>query len=156
MRTLSRRAFLGGHPTRQTTRVVSSGITDTGAKSCTGRGAAYGVAYGIPALDFSNGQGIFCGECAKACPEPVFEAALPRKPAQVAAISDQCFAKLGIACGTCRDACPEQAILLRPRSGGLFVPEIDESACTGCGACIATCPATAIDVTAPAMEQAHA
>jgi ferredoxin-type protein NapF len=45
---------------------------------------------------------------------------------------------------SCRDACPEQAIVFRPRIGGVFVPDPTEEACTGCGACIAPCPTQAI------------
>ena len=62
----------------------------------------------------------------------------------IAAISDDCLARAGVFCMSCRDACAEQAIRFRPRVGGLFLPEVIESACSGCGACIALCPTRAI------------
>lgn len=85
----------------------------------------------------------------------MFDAVLPTHFGHVAAILDDCFAKLGIACGSCRDVCPQQAIRLRPVRGGMFVPEIDNAGCTGCGACISVCPASAIGIKAPDMEQAY-
>ena len=92
----------------------------------------------------------------KACPEPVFSADPPRRFPHVAAISESCFAKSGIACQSCRDACPEQAIRFSPRIGGPFVPELDEDACSGCGACISVCPAGAIGVSERGKADIHA
>lgn len=45
-------------------------------------------------------------------------------------------------CVICLDACPEMwgAISLEPADGGVFVPQVDESKCTGCGACEHRCP----------------
>lgn len=64
--------------------------------------------------------------------------------AHIVAISDDCLARAGVFCMSCRDACAEQAIWFRPRVGGPFLPEVIESACSGCGACIALCPTNAI------------
>ena len=64
--------------------------------------------------------------------------------AHIVAISDECLARAGVFCMSCRDACAEQAIRFRPRVGGPFLPEVIESACSGCGACIAICPTNAI------------
>lgn len=99
---------------------------------------------GRVAVDFSGGECTFCGACAEACPEPVFVG--PHVMANVAAIGGDCLAFAGVACMTCRDACPEQAIAFHPRIGGPFLPDLDKEACTGCGACVAPCPASAIEM----------
>lgn len=108
---------------------------------------------GRPAIAFSS-ECTFCGACAEACPEPVFDLAAPAF-GHVAAIGAQCFAARGIVCQSCGDACPEAAIRFRPRLGGPALPEIASDRCTGCGACIAACPAAAIATRVPA-EAAHA
>ncbi|WP_378950665.1 ferredoxin-type protein NapF [Mesorhizobium sp. ANAO-SY3R2] len=162
---LSRRALLLGHlASRQRFRIYPPEASEGGLNSCIGCGACVAscptgiivLADGVPEIDLAKGECTFCGECSKGCPEPVFDAVSPVRFAHVAAISDSCLARLGIACGICRDVCPEQAIRMRPRPGGIFVPEIDEDTCSGCGACIGICPATAIGVAAPKMEPAHA
>jgi len=68
-------------------------------------------------------------------------------------ITVACLVHAGIACMTCRDVCPELAISMRPRMGGPFLPELDEAACTGCGECVAHCPADAI--AAPRPDRHH-
>ncbi|MFP1633467.1 ferredoxin-type protein NapF [Zhengella sp. ZM62] len=94
------------------------------------------------AIDFSQGECTFCMACEEACPEPVFTG--NPSMAHVAAISGTCLVHSGIACMTCRDACPEEAIRFLPRMGRPFLPVLDAAACTGCGACVAPCPADAI------------
>lgn len=99
---------------------------------------------GLPAVDFSAGECTFCGACARACPEPVFDRRCHSGFLHVAAITDTCLAKSGVHCQSCADACPEAAIVLRPRLGGPPVPKVINDRCTGCGACIAMCPAEAV------------
>lgn len=163
--TYTRRAFLGALSRRHEPRVLPPGFIVGLLDACTGCGACVeacptgiiALPDRVPSLDFAAGECTFCGDCAKACPEPLFEDARPTRFAHVARISDTCFARHGIACGSCRDVCQEQAIRLRPQRGGLFIPDIDEAACTGCGACIGVCPAAAIGVAAgtPMMEHAR-
>lgn len=163
-RKLSRRSFLtarvapiGGIP--------PPGVSRSSLDACTGCGSCVeacptgiiSLVRSVPTLDFTVGECTFCAECRKACPEPVFISAdPPRRFPHAVAISEACFAKSGIACQSCRDACPEQAIRFRPRIGGPFIPELDEDACSGCGACIGVCPASAIAVSERERGEIHA
>ncbi|CAH1668986.1 ferredoxin-type protein [Hyphomicrobiales bacterium] len=133
------------------------------AAACSGCGACVPAcpqriivfdAAGYPAVDFAAGECSFCGACADACPEPVFDRLIPAF-AHVAAVGAECFARRGIICQSCGDACPETAIRFRLRLGGPALPEIAEDLCTGCGACIASCPTQAVTAVPRAVEAAH-
>lgn len=153
---LSRRALLVGRVAPPPRRPLPPGATQASVEACTGCSACAPVCpthiivleEGRPRLDFSKGECVFCGACADACPEPVFAIGRPPRFEHIVRVSDACLAMRGIACMTCRDACPSNAIRFRPRIGAPFVPEIRGESCTGCGACIAPCPAGAISVAA--------
>ncbi len=101
---------------------------------------------GYPEIRFEAGECTFCGACAEACPEPVFEAARGRHDAfdHIVAIGAACLAFQGVVCRSCGDVCPDTAITFEPRLGGPPTPRVEATRCTGCGACIAACPASAI------------
>jgi ferredoxin-type protein NapF len=63
-----------------------------------------------------------------------------------AQVSDACLPKKGVECRVCGDFCDVRAIRFQPRIGGNPLPDIDPDTCTGCGACVAPCPATAITI----------
>ena len=107
-----------------------------------------------PSLSFAAAECSFCGACAEACPEPVFDRVAAAFE-HIAVIGADCFAGRGIVCQSCGDACPETAIRFRPRLGGPALPELSADRCNGCGACVASCPASAIAVSAPQPEAAH-
>lgn len=106
-------------------------------------------------IDLSSHECTFCLECARACPEEVFDTAL--SPFEhVAQFGEACLARAGIECRACQDACPEAAIRFRPRLGLPALPELSETDCTGCGACLAPCPVGAVDLAPKAREAADA
>lgn len=155
---ISRRSFLTGstHPEPAPAHPLPPGVTPASVEACTGCGDCItacpenilDIRQGRVAVDFDRGECTFCDACADICEEPVFADA-PREMAHAVVIGDGCLAKAGIACMTCRDACPEQAIAMRPRMGGPFLPELSPADCTGCGACIAPCPVSAIGLRLP-------
>ena len=102
---------------------------------------------GYPTVDFSRGECNFCGDCVTHC-QP---RALRREPEQAAwtqkaTIGEDCLPRQGVECRVCGDFCAVRAIRFAPRLGGSPLPEIDTEICTGCGACVAPCPVTAITV----------
>lgn len=61
-----------------------------------------------------------------------------------AEIDARCLAVKGVECRICGEHCDDGAIRFSPRPGGPPLPEVRREACTGCGACVAPCPVTAI------------
>lgn len=157
--TISRRDFLSGRP-QQMFRPLPPGADAASLAACTGCGdcveacpeAILRISDHRVIVDFTGGECSFCGACAEICDEAVFTGSAVMH--HRIAIAGTCLARRGVTCMTCRDACPEAAIRFRPRIGGPFLPELDPFACTGCGACIAPCPADAIS--AAPEEVAHA
>lgn len=162
---LSRRSFLTGRR-RETAAPISPfrppWLREDVASACTGCGScADACPTGVirivgetATLDFTQGECTFCGACAEICPEDLFD--LAAKPFDhVVEIAGKCLTYAGVTCRSCGDACPELAIRFAPRIGGPFLPEIDSSACTGCGACIAPCPVGATGLS-PMREAANA
>lgn len=103
---------------------------------------------GYPTVDFSVGECTFCADCLASC-QP--KALLRSDPAQAAwtyqaSVGKSCLPHHGVECRVCGDFCDVRAIRFAPRLGGNPLPEIDPERCTGCGACVATCPVSAISV----------
>lgn len=100
-----------------------------------------------PSIDFNQGECTFCKACAQACPEPVFD--LTRKPWQLTvSIGSHCFLEKKVYCRSCGDACAERALRFKPALGGNASIQIDSSLCSGCGACMASCPVNAVKLQA--------
>lgn len=108
---------------------------------------------GFPRIDFSKGECTFCNKCIESCDEPLFslpiETTVQQKPWPVAFdISNNCLAKNNIYCQSCRDECEPNAIKFTYHNAGITTsipqPNINLDDCTQCGACISTCPQTAI------------
>jgi len=114
------------------------------------RGAA-----GFPEVDFRSAECSFCGECARACKTGAIAFHADAAPWDLrAAIGGNCLTFSRTVCRSCGEACAVQAIRFSPVLGGAAVPLLDTRSCTGCGACVAVCPAQAISVDprAPAVE----
>ncbi len=62
----------------------------------------------------------------------------------VAVVLDGCLERRGIVCQACRDACGEGAVRIAPLSVGVSTAIVDSLRCTGCGECLAVCPASAL------------
>jgi ferredoxin-type protein NapF len=148
---LSKRSFLTGRLRADPPPLRPPWLAEAALAGCTGCGACapacpaglISIAGGRPEIDFAAGECTFCGDCADACPEALFDRAAPAFR-HVAVVGDACLPKRGIVCQSCRDACPTDAIRFQPRRGGPFLPVVRTEACTGCGACVAPCPAGAI------------
>jgi len=105
---------------------------------------------GFPVFDPALGGGLctFCGVCAAVCPEDVFDLTRAQPWTLMATVQPaSCLAHAGIHCSSCNDACGENAISMPARIGGPPKPEILPDKCTGCGACVGTCPGAAITLT---------
>ncbi|EGU37494.1 nitrate reductase [Vibrio sp. N418] len=101
---------------------------------------------GFPRVDFSIDECTFCYQCAQSCPETLFEPAQSEPWQAVAEISSQCLAKQNIECRACSDICEPMAIRFNYAVGQVAQPSINHEQCSGCGACVAVCPTSSINV----------
>ena len=102
---------------------------------------------GYPEIAFARGACTFCEACASACAP----GALVRDPSRApwtlrAVISPACLSAAGITCRVCGEQCETSAIRFVLAVGGVARPTVDAAACTGCGACVAPCPVSAIEI----------
>ncbi|MDR1849441.1 MAG: ferredoxin-type protein NapF [Zoogloeaceae bacterium] len=173
---ISRRAFLRGQRLRETTAVslrppwsvdetlFTSACTRCGAcvTACPTGLLAKGAG-GFPEADFKRARCTFCADCVQACaknarqnasspqlPSPFISPDLPPWTLR-ALIGATCLPHQGVLCRSCEDHCEEGAIRFTLRQGHPAEPQIAESRCTGCGECVASCPAQAIFMRAAAQ-----
>jgi ferredoxin-type protein NapF len=111
-------------------------------------------------VDFQRGSGLcsFCGACAEICPAPAFLAPAARATTPPwtlrVSIGEACLTHDGVMCQTCKDACGDGAIRFVYAAGRVAEPSVDTERCTGCGACVAPCPAAAIAIYPPGAADA--
>ncbi|HJW25289.1 MAG TPA: ferredoxin-type protein NapF [Rhodocyclaceae bacterium] len=148
-----RRGFLGGRlrkeaPLRPPWALPEAIFSDRCSRcgDCTGtcpQGILKLDEGGYPIVDFSRGECTFCTACLGACRTgALVRGEMPWR--LTPAVSQACLPRSGIECRSCEDACPASAIRFVPRLGGPALPAVDGERCTGCGACVAPCPAAAI------------
>ncbi len=105
-----------------------------------------------PYLKPGVGECTFCEKCAQACDEEVFD--LSATPWNLTANLDEakCLLADGVSCQTCTDICEPRALRfdMRVRPAGKIILETE--ACTGCSACLTTCPTQAISLKSSAQE----
>ena len=99
---------------------------------------------GFPTVDFQKDECTFCYQCADVCPEPIFKAKHETPWTAKASITDKCLAHQNVECRSCGDMCEPMAIQFQLRAGGVALPKIELDECSGCGACVAVCPTSAI------------
>ena len=110
---------------------------------------------GFPQLEFSHGECLFCGDCATSCKPGALKKNSGAPPWTLfAAIDpDVCIAWKGVECRSCFDPCEAHAIQLSPQLGGVSIPTIEIELCSGCGACFAVCPVSAVGIQPAQAEE---
>ena len=112
---------------------------------------------GYPVAAFDPASCTFCGDCVSACATSALDRAAWQRadaPWSIRAqIGERCLAHDKVVCRSCGEACPVAAIRFRLQLGGVAVPELDPDRCTGCGACLPTCPVAAIAIAGQRSEQ---
>lgn len=98
---------------------------------------------GYPRVDRHAGECTFCGDCVRACTAQALDARLDPPWDWRAVIHETCLRNTGVVCESCRDICAHTAIRFGLAAHNA-APHIDHDRCTGCNACIAVCPGSAI------------
>ena len=108
----------------------------------------------FPVIDFKSGECLFCGDCVTACKPGALKRIDDQQPWSVVATikNDTCLAYNNVECRSCYDPCEARAIKMTPRIGGVSIPELNNTACTGCGACFAVCPVQAVNMNTQPIE----
>ena len=108
---------------------------------------------GYPEISFKHGACSFCQECVKACASGALrffdahEQDTEGTPWPVKArISGNCLSMVGTACRSCGEQCDVGAISFQLAVGGVALALINNDLCSGCGACVVSCPVDAIEV----------
>ena len=96
-------------------------------------------------VDFARGECTFCGDCVAACKPGALSAAALASWAGRPVVAASCIGRAGVICRACGDACAASAIRFAIGVAGA-PPNIDLSACNGCGACVAPCPVGALSI----------
>lgn len=107
---------------------------------------------GFPQIDFSHGECTFCGECHRCCSEDLFDLEQGSPWKVKATISTSCLNNKSVYCRSCAESCESDAMVFEFASSIFVAPKVDTDVCTGCGACVANCPAKAISVKAPGKD----
>ncbi|MBI4645616.1 MAG: 4Fe-4S dicluster domain-containing protein [Bacteroidia bacterium] len=103
-----------------------------------------------PRMDFNNGFCNYeCTVCGKLCPTgAILPVTVEEKKLIQTGVAhfykNECIVVTkGTDCGACSEHCPTKAVNMIPYSG-LFLPEVNEEICIGCGACEFACQVTPV------------
>ncbi|MBA6353864.1 MULTISPECIES: ferredoxin-type protein NapF [unclassified Colwellia] len=106
---------------------------------------------GFPEVNFLKGECTFCQACVESCQQPLFveRALAPEINAWDLDISikGDCLAVNDVFCQSCQDSCETEAISFKYINSSVPQPQIKLSDCTNCGACVAICPQSSIELT---------
>jgi len=102
---------------------------------------------GFPTIDFRLGACSFCEACVRSCKTGALRIE-PSSPWRYKAdFGDRCLAVTHrVVCQSCGDYCDSHAVRFIPTLRGVPSPTLEAELCTGCGACVAVCPAAAVRV----------
>ena len=100
----------------------------------------------FPEVSFAQGECTFCHKCVESCRQPVFRPTDELPWLHKVEISDTCLIKQKVECRSCGDSCEMRAIRFKPALGGIAQITLNEADCNGCGACISSCPVSAIKI----------
>ena len=102
-----------------------------------------------PLLDYDRGYCLFeCTRCTDVCPTGALRKLSGKEKAmtqigKAVLIKEHCVVyQNGRPCTACTEHCPVKAVDAFPYKNGLLAPEVETSACIGCGACEHVCPVT--------------
>ncbi|MDQ6964370.1 MAG: ferredoxin-type protein NapF [Mariprofundales bacterium] len=101
---------------------------------------------GYPVVNFTLGECTFCQQCVASCPSSALTLSTPEVWLAKVHITKRCLTLHGVICTTCAEQCEAGAISFTPAVGAVSQPDVDLDACTACGACVAPCPAEAMEV----------
>jgi len=99
---------------------------------------------GLPRIRFGGRECTFCGDCASACTVGVFADVTERPWPVTVELGADCLLHAGIACRVCTDACDTAALRFDLRVRPVGAITINAEACTGCAACLPSCPTASL------------
>ena len=108
---------------------------------------------GFPQVQFNQGECTFCHRCVDVCQQPIFRPLEERPWEHWVEITSQCLTQRKIECRSCQDNCPMNAIRFHSQIGSMAQPIVNLDSCNGCGACLHSCPVSAIKITYPNNDE---
>lgn len=103
---------------------------------------------GFPEIDFNLSECNFCQACVNHCKEDLFDLTQEQAWPNKATISTRCLNLESVYCRSCAESCESEALEFNFTNTTFVSPEVVLADCNGCGACVSTCPANAITISA--------